>query len=487
MNNGDIYLWEPETGNGYSIGWNIQTLIEKGLPDQQPPESSEQLLKQINELTQKAKTEWSGPQTINSLDNHLAPYLAEEKPSKLYFIQQIEGFLNELAEHKTTITLDLVPRPELQQVENHLTILDAVNDVLQQVYRAQLNQGRTQPNIVINLFPETDWTSKSLNGWLELSYLYGTPTYQNYATGTISPESPRPRPYKPDQEVTHLRLGGIGGDSEDQSITGYACINLAKIGQDAENEDHFFQLADQLLVQAVEELKAKHEKVVASLNNGEKPVTEHLTGKLDWGFSVITLAGMNEALETLIAASLGHVAGKAVTYKLLEHLVRRIEQLQEETGLLLSLEAYPSETPGAMLLAEYESKHPSLTAATELKPNHGNDLWDALEHQKKYHSLYTGGTLQQLHLAQGLDYNDGLMLLVKRTIENFGYNYIAISPVFSICSEHGYVKGDNNCPICGAETEAYTRIDGNISKVSRIPEPLKEAYWRRVYYDVKNK
>ena len=207
----------------------------------------------------------------------------------------------------------------------------------------------------------------------------------------------------------------------------------------------------------------------------------------DWGFSVITLVGMNEALESLIDAPMGHVAGKAVTYKLLEYILRKIETVQAETGLLLSLEAYPSETAGAILLTEYETRHQTLTAATELKSSHGNDLWDALEHQKKYHSLYTGGTLQQIHLEQGLDYNDELMLLVKRTIENFGYNYLAITPVFSLCPEHGYVKGDNNCPICGSETTAYTRIDGNMTKVSQIPEPLKEAYWRRVYYDVKNR
>ena len=191
MNNGDIYIWEPTSTKGYSIGWNLQTLIDKGLPDRDPPQSSEQLLKQITELTKK--TEWSGPVTYNSLDNYLTSYLAEEKPAKLHFIQQIEEFLEEIADYKVTITLDLIPRPELKQVENHQTILDAVNDVIQQVYRAQMNKGKLSPNIVVNLYPETDWTSKALNSWLELSYLYGLPVYQNYITGTISSETLRPR------------------------------------------------------------------------------------------------------------------------------------------------------------------------------------------------------------------------------------------------------------------------------------------------------
>lgn len=482
MNNGDVFLWKPEKEQGFSIGWNLQLLIDVGLPDKTPPTSSTELLEQIAELIQVSTNEWSN-QTINSLDNYLVPFLAEEKPSKIQFIEQIEAFFTNLQESNTTITLDLIPREELTQVENHQVILDAVNDVIHQVYRAQMNHGAFKPNITINLHPETDWHSNPLNQWLELSYLYGLPTYQNLITGTISPETIRPRHYKPKEGVTYLRLGGVLGDAEAQAVSGYACINLAKIGETAVTEPRFFELLDERIETAVELLKEKHDKVTNSM----KPFTEALNKELTWCYSVITLTGMNEALITLIDAPIGHVAGKAVTYKLLEHLLRRLEQLQKETGILLSLESYQSELPGARLLGEYESEHITLTPATELPSNHGDDLWDVFEHQKKYHSLYTGGTLMQIHLEQGLDYNDGLRLLVERLIENFGYNYIAISPVFSLCPEHGYVRGDNNCPHCQGETTAYIRVDNQLIKVSELPNTIKEAYWRRVYYDVKNK
>jgi len=105
-------------------------------------------------------------------------------------------------------------------------------------------------------------------------------------------------------------------------------------------------------------LKNKHNRFVKSFDEGEKPLTKHFIEEPKWSYSVITLVGMNEALETLIDAPIGHVAGKAVTYKVLEQLIRKIEQLQEEKGILFSLEAYPSEKPGAILLAEYNSKYP---------------------------------------------------------------------------------------------------------------------------------
>ena len=85
MNNGDIYIWEPDTPRGYSIGWNLKTLIEKGLPDHQPPRSTEELLQQITELVKTSGTEWGGPVTINSLDNYLVSFLEEEKPTRQGF------------------------------------------------------------------------------------------------------------------------------------------------------------------------------------------------------------------------------------------------------------------------------------------------------------------------------------------------------------------------------------------------------------------
>ena len=102
--------------------------------------------------------------------------------------------------------------------------------------------------------------------------------------------------------------------------------------------------------------------------------------------------------------------------------------------------------------------------------------------------MYTGGTLQQIHLKKGLTYNSGLKLLLRRIIENFGYNYLAVTPVFSLCAEHGYIMGETStCPVCEKTAETYTRIDNTIVPISGLQEPLKEAYRRRVFYDVKNR
>lgn len=489
MNNGYIYSWEDGTDRGYSIGWNLKTLIQNGFDDYAPPERLDELLELIVQLVKESSKEWAGPITFNSFDNYILPFVEKEKPSKQGFFTLMEQFFQKISETESevTISLDLVPRPDFEVTEKAQTILDAVNGVIADIYLSQMQRGGFEPYIAVNLYPETNWDSPALEKWLELSYQYGQPTYQNFITGTISPETLRPRNEKPDHEALHMRLGGAIGNSENQTVTGYACINLARIGSEAKDEKHFFTLLDEQVENASETLESQRKLVEARLDDENMPLTSQFIDNLDWSFSVIILVGMNEALETLIDAPLGHVAGKAVTYKVLEFLLRKIEDIQYRTGHLYSIESYPSERPGSALLSEYEAEEAFLTPATELKASHGDDLWDALEHQKKYHSMYTGGTLEQIYLEQGLSYNPELKLLIRRTIKNFGYNYLAITPRFSLCPEHGYIKGEEEtCPICGKETETYTRIDQKLTPVSSLSEPLKEAYRQRVYYDVKN-
>lgn len=487
MDNGSIYPWEKDIQRGYSIGWNLKTLISKGLPGSNPPKKIVDLLEQMKGLTNLSSHEWSGPITFNSFDNYLALFAAKENPSRKNFTDYVADFLQNINGRNVTITLDLISRPSFIKTEKTQVILNAINDVIHEIYESTLEKGIFEPRITINLYPETDWSLESLNNFLELSYLYGQPIYQNFITGTINPETLRPRKGLPDYDTTYLRMGGPAGDSEDQSVIGYCCINLAKLGSDARNEQDFFSLLDEKLDEAVFLLEQKREHVESRYRTGDMPLTKYFLDNLDRCFSVITLLGMNEALETLIDAPLGHVAGKAVTYKVIEHLLRRIEHIQYSKKHLYSLESYPSERIGSKLLKEYSSDYGYLTPGTELKPSHGDDLWDVLEHQKKYHSMYTGGTLQQIYLNEGLTYNYGLKLLIKRTVETFGYNYLAVTPNFSLCPEHGYIRENNICQICGKTGETYIRVDTDIMKLSDLPISLKEAHRKRVYYDVKNK
>ena len=53
---------------------------------------------------------------------------------------------------------------------------------------------------------------------------------------------------------------------------------------------------------------------------------------------------------------------------------------------------------------------------------------------------------------------------VKRLLQKmvqFRIPYYSITPSFSVCESHGYLKGEQyTCPDCGEETEVYSRVVG---------------------------
>ena len=111
-----------------------------------------------------------------------------------------------------------------------------------------------------------------------------------------------------------------------------------------------------------------------------------------------------------------------------------------------------------------------------------------MEHQKKYHGIYTGGNVFQIHLARGLNYREECKLLLRRALKVFGFNHLKVSPVFSLCREHGYLFGEQRrCSVCGGDAEVYTWVDCSPRALDRLSEGLKEVHRRRVYSDVKDR
>jgi ribonucleoside-triphosphate reductase len=333
-----------------------------------------------------------------------------------------------------------------------------------------------------------------MSRYVALSYLYGYPVFQNYCTGTLHPRYlHEPETVASDIDATYLRHGGVHGNSDNQGCLSVVTLNLPRLSHLSRTEDEFFGRLDEAveIAGAVHEGKRRH--LEKKLAEGRLPETARHLESLDWHFSAVNVVGMNEALLGLIDAGAGHVAGKAVTYRLLEHLVRRIEEIQSETGHLYTLEAAPCVEAGA-LMAERETAtrpgdvKPFYTASTELPPWHGDDLWDAMEHQKKYHGIYTGGDVFQIHLARGLNYREECKLLLRRSLKVFGFNHLKVSPVFSLCRKHGYLFGEQRkCPVCGGDAETYTWVDCSPRPLDELSERLKEAHRRRVYSDVKDR
>ena len=492
-------LDEPD--KGYSAGWSIASLAD----DKRRGNGLKELLSGILEPIERLQREWAGPQAVNSLDVYGAAAIEEAKETGKELGEAVSGFVSNVQSLEAPLSMSLDLWPDATMPASMLDLapddpqalgahMDRFNGAFADALEYSYGRGEFKLVPVLNVTEQTNWGSEALSRYVALSYLYGYPTIQNYYTGTLHPKYlHEPEAIASDMTATYLRHGGVHGNSDNQGCLSVVTLNLPRLSRLSRTEDEFFRRLDDAveLARAVHEGKRRH--LEEMLAEGRLPETAKHLDSLDWHFSAVNLVGMNEALLQLIGAGTGHVAGKAVTYRLLEHLNWRIEEIQEETGHVYTLEAAPCEEVGAQMAEKDAADQPRgaqpyYTGSTELPPWHGDDLWDAMEHQKKYHSIYTGGNVFQIHLARGLAYREECKLLLRRALEVFGFNHLKVSPVFSLCSKHGYLwREQRTCPLCGGDAKAYTWVDCSPRALDELGEGLKEAQWRRVYSDVKDK
>ena len=491
-NDRSIYIMDfNEKTKGYSTAYCPSKLFDIG------KNSLKNTLKNLIDLLQKSEAEWSRSITINSFDSYIAPLIKSENLNeaqirKLFgiFIAQINNLVN----YTVSLNLDVFTssnndtQPEMDMINCQLS------EILENSYQNESH--KVVP--IINISDSTLWDSSTISRYIKLSYKYGVPHYINYLTGTLSSSHLHNLPDKnPNPNVIYLTHGGVMGNADGRGLVGSVAINLPRAGYLSRDEDEFIERIDSLAEAAKLALEQKRKILTDRLEAGLMPITGRFLKSFDWHSSAICIVGVNEALQNLIGVGTAHVAGKAVTYKILEHMVRLIEEYQEETGHLYTLAAYPSELAGSYMAEIDKEKYPEMkmsgnyapyyTCSSELPPNNGDDLWDALEHQKKYHSIYTGANVFQMHLKHGLEYRTEEKLLLFRCLEKFGYNSIKVSPNYSICRKHGYIESaTKKCPKCGLTTNTYVWVDGEVANLETLLNGLKEANKERVNYDVKN-
>ena len=77
--------------------------------------------------------------------------------------------------------------------------------------------------------------------------------------------------------------------------------------------------------------------------------------------------------------------------------------------------------------------------------------------------------------------------LVRKIAENYQLPYYTLSPTYSVCRDHGYIKGEiYTCPVCGQATEVYSRITGYYRPVQNWNAGKTQEFKARKLYDVNN-
>jgi len=103
--------------------------------------------------------------------------------------------------------------------------------------------------------------------------------------------------------------------------------------------------------------------------------------------------------------------------------------------------------------------------------------------QDPLQSKYTGGTVQHIYLGEQVSDIETVKALIKKTANNFRLPYFTLTPTFSVCPTHGYLKGEQpECSICQRETEVYSRVVGYLRPIKQWNDGKQAEFFMRKNY-----
>lgn len=508
---------------GYCAGWSLDTLLRRGfghVPNQVHSAPAKHLetatLHMVNYIG-TMQGEFAGAQAFSSVDTLLAPFVRHDKLDYDHVRQDIQKLVYGLNVPSrwgwqtpfSNLTFDwTVPRDlaakkvvvggkELDSVYgDYQAEMDMINRAFLEMMVEGDHQGRvfTFPIPTYNLTQDFDWDSPNARLLFEATAKYGIPYFQNYIGTNMNPGDIRAMCCRLnlDQRELMRRPGSIWGPGDSTGSIGVVTINLNRIGYTAKTADEFKERLRHLMGLAKDSLEAKREIVNSMLERGIMPYTKVYLGHFNNHFSTIGICGMHEAGLNLLGKGIGTPEGQAFAVDILNFMRDVLREYQEETGNLYNLEATPAESTSYRLarldrqkypqiITSGSEKHPYLTNSTQLNVDATRDVFEALQHQEAVQSLYTGGTIFHTFLPEAID-GETCRKLVRKIAET-RIPYFSITPTFSVCENHGYLKGQHpQCPDCGTETEVYSRIVGYLRPVRTWNDGKQQEFKDRTPY-----
>lgn len=381
--------------------------------------------------------------------------------------------------------------------------MDRVNRIFMEVMLEGDANGRgyQYPIPTYNITKEFDWEHPNCELLFSMTAKYGTPYFSNFVNSDLNPEDIRSMCCRLSLDKRELRKrgGGLFGSDEFTGSIGVVTINLPQLAYSSKYEEDkllaFESKICEVMELAKESLEIKRNKLNEWFDAGMYPYTKrYLTMKFKNHFNTIGLVGMNEACLNLIGKDLTTKEGHKLAENVLNFMRDKLLQFQQETGNLYNLEATPAESTSYRLAMHDKKNFPDIITSGEDVPYYTNssqlpvgyteNLVEALDMQEPLQTKYTGGTVFHVMLGEKINNWKSCRNLVKMVCTNYKIPYISISPVYSICTDHGYLSGEQIvCPTCGKDTEVYARIVGYYRAVKNWNKGKREEKKSRVPFN----
>jgi anaerobic ribonucleoside-triphosphate reductase len=538
--NGDLHIHDLNLLSVYCVGWDLQDLLRQGFKgvegkvESAPPKHLRSALGQIVNFFYTLQGEAAGAQAISNFDTLLAPFIRhdglgydEVKQAMQEFIFNINiptrvGFQTPF----TNITMDLNVSAVLKdqpviiggadQKETYGEFqpeMDLLNKAFAEVMMAGDVKGRvfTFPIPTYNITADFDWANPNLDLIWKMTGKYGIPYFSNFVNSDMSPEDTRSMccRLRLDNRELLKRGGGLFGANPLTGSIGVVTINLPRIGYVSSNEKDFNAILKAKVLLAVESLSIKRKVLELFTDRNLYPYSRFYLRNVKKGaglywknhFSTIGIIGMNEACLNFLGEDITTKTGQKFSLQVMDFLRDLISEIQNETGDIFNLEATPAEGTSYRLSLLDKKKFPDIICANEadflagaapyytnssqLPVGYTDDIFQTLELQDRLQSKYTGGTVLHIFLGEYVHDIEVIKNLIRKISSNYQLPYFTLTPTFSVCPSHGYLKGEQTtCSICHQQTEVYSRVVGYLRPVKQWNVGKQSEYSDRKFFKV---
>ncbi|MGD2127265.1 MAG: ribonucleoside triphosphate reductase, partial [Desulfobacteraceae bacterium] len=537
---GDLHIHDLSLLSVYCVGWDLMDLLKQGFKgvegkvESSPPRHLRSALGQIVNFFYTLQGEAAGAQAISNFDTLLAPFVRYDHLSFKQVKQALQEFVFNIniptrvgfQTPFTNITLDLKPPSILEhqfaviggeeKKETYAEFeseMDIVNQAFAEVMMEGDAKGRvfTFPIPTYNISKDFDWDNPNLEMIWKMTGKYGIPYFSNFVNSDMSPEDARSMccRLRLDNRELLKRGGGLFGANPLTGSIGVVTINLPKIGHLSSNENDFFERLRRAVVLAKESLSVKRKVLERFTDRNLYPYSKFYLREVKQGtglywknhFSTIGIIGMNEACLNLLGSGIASEKGLVFSLKVMDFIRDMIAEIQEEAGDIFNLEATPGEGTSYRLAMLDKKQFPEIicaneeeyrkgaapfyTNSTQLPVNYTDDILETLMLQEDLQVKYTGGTVLHVYLGEQVSDIQSVKGLVKKIVTKFKLPYFTLTPTFSVCPSHGYLRGEQErCPVCSVETEVYSRVVGYLRPVKQWNDGKRAEFSMRRAFKV---
>ena len=450
---GDLHVHGVNSPGGYWASWDCEKVTGKGSG------SLSERLKKLGIFLERVRCEWHGFQRLTSFDS-LFEETGSHNESMRTFIDDVERVMSTEGSCPHAF---LSVGEHLSRDEPHSPFIRELFETLKRGFWGAKRSPMMIP--IVTVSDSKKWPLVDELHLFEAASTLSSPIFIKTVRHEVDSVS---NPWI-DGCVSGINTGVIG------AIT----PNLPRAAYDAESEDSFIERVGELVEISIAGLEARRTHLEGELGAGCFPITATQVTTFNDYFGALNVVGVHEALLNLLEKGIDSMQGKAVAYRIIETMCERLDKHEEETGHRFCLEALPSNGASYRLAEIDKEKYPDIitsgfeapfyTNSTCLPVDYTDDLWDALEHQKKLQTFYSGGTMFNIYLREGIPDPVECGTLASRILERSSVPCFAFSP--SIIA-----------PNVGAER--YERLGFNYRAVSELGAGEKEEVRLRRPYAV---